>query len=64
MRAYETLRDAGRNFEVVYVSSDRSPDALSEYFSTMPWLAFPFQDVRIGKLTKHFNVKGKLTMEL
>ena len=56
--AYQTLQTAGHNFEVVYVGSDRSVEYFSEYFSTMPWLAVPFGDARIDKLTKHFNVKG------
>jgi len=56
--AYQTLTTAGRNFEVIYVGSDRSVEYFREYFGSMPWLAVPFGDARIDKLTKHFNVKG------
>jgi len=59
---YKTLTSAGRNFEVVYVGSDRSAEYFTEYFSSMPWLAVPFGDARIDKLTKHFNVKSMCTL--
>jgi len=55
---YQALAAAGRNFEVVYVGSDRSSDSFSEHVGTMPWLAIPFGDPRLDKLAKHFNVKG------
>ena len=58
MKTYEKLKAAGRNFEIVYVSWDRSYETFSEYYATMPWLAVPFQDPRIVKLAKHFKVKG------
>lgn len=31
-------------FEVVFVSSDRAPDAFNEYWGKMPWLALPFAE--------------------
>jgi len=55
---YQTLTTAGQNFEVVYVGSDRSVEYFTEYFSSMPWLAVPFGDARLHKLTKHFSIKG------
>jgi len=55
---YQILTAAGQNFEVVYVGSDRSLEYFNEYFSSMPWLAIPFGDARIDKLTKHFSIKG------
>lgn len=64
INVYENLQNAGQNFEVIYVSSDRSPETFSEYFEQMPWLAFPYGDPRIAKITKHFNVKGIPTLLL
>jgi len=55
---YQTLTATGQNFEVVYVGADRSLEYFTEYFSSMPWLAIPYGDVRHDKLTKHFAVKG------
>ena len=55
---YQKLAAAGKNFEVVYVGSDRSVEYFTEYFSSMPWLAVPFGDARPAKLTTHFNIKG------
>jgi len=60
---YQALRTSGRNFEVVYVGSDRSVEYFHEYFSSMPWLGIPFGDARIDKLTKHFNVKGTFDVQ-
>lgn len=59
---YQTLLSEHLNFEVVYVGSDRSVESFREYFSSMPWLAIPFGDARIDKLTNHFNVKGTCSM--
>lgn len=58
INVYQTLTAAGQNFEVVYVGADRSVENFTECFGSMPWLAIPFGDARVNKLTKHFNVKG------
>ena len=34
----------GKEFEVVFVSLDRSQEGFDQYFETMPWLAVPFSD--------------------
>ena len=36
--------DKGKNFEVVFASSDRDEESFNEYYATMPWLAVPFSD--------------------
>lgn len=56
---YNKIRLDGKNFEMVFVSSDRSPESFDDYFSSMPWLAIPYQDPRITDLTKYFGVQGK-----
>ena len=48
VKAYEALRERGIDFEVVYVSSDKSAEEFDKYFDSMPWLALPFED-RAGK---------------
>ena len=41
---YNSLKAEGKNFEVVFVSADKSPPAFSNYFSIMPWLAIDYSD--------------------
>merc|ERR1712118_449595 len=59
MGKYEEIKAAGKKFEIVFVSSDRSDDAFKEYFAEMPWLALPYAD-RAAKndLSKVFGVQG------
>jgi len=53
---YEKLKNAGRNFEVVFVSADQSEEDFTNYFKMMPWLAVPFDDKFISQLTERFEV--------
>jgi nucleoredoxin len=49
----------GKNFEVIFVSSDRDERAFDEYRDEMPWLAMPFRDRELkAKLSKTFKVTG------
>ena len=59
-RAYEKLTgEMGKNFEVIFVSSDRDERAFDEYRDEMPWLAIPFRDRELkAKLSKTFKVTG------
>jgi len=56
---YNTYKAAGKNAEVVFVSSDRDQAAFDEYFGEMPWTALPY-DARAAKdkLSKKFKVSG------
>ena len=59
-RAYEQLTgEMGKDFEVVFVSSDRDEAAFDEYRGEMPWLALPFaaRDLK-AKLSATFKVNG------
>lgn len=40
-KCYEELRSAGKQFEVVWMSSDKDVSGFNEYFREMPWLALP-----------------------
>merc|ERR1712159_475708 len=53
------IKEAGKKFEIVFVSSDRDEGAFKEYFAEMPWLALPYAD-RDAKndLSKCFGVSG------
>jgi len=56
---YKGLRAAGKELEIVFVSSDRDESAFSEYFAEQPWLALPYanRDAK-NKLSKQFKVNG------
>lgn len=56
---YEKMKDAGKKFEIVFVSSDRDQGAFDEYFTEMPWMAMPYNErKRKAKLSKKFGVSG------
>jgi len=54
----EALDKEGVRLPIVFGSSDRDAAAFSEYFSTMPWFAFPYGDKRIDALKRKFEVSG------
>jgi len=42
--AYTALREAGKKFQLIFISSDKDEGAFNNYYSTMPWLALPYPD--------------------
>ena len=58
VKTYNQLKKDGKDFEIIFVSSDRKEDNFKEYFETMPWLALPFNDQRCKKLSQRFEVSG------
>lgn len=58
--AYNELKTAGKPFEVVLVTSDKSEADMRAYMKghDMPWLAVPFGDKPIDALKKKFVVAG------
>ena len=57
---YKKMKAAGKDFEVVYVSLDKSLDQWKDYTAHMPWLCVPWegtQDVRM-KLATKFGAQG------
>jgi nucleoredoxin len=58
-KSYKQMKEAGKNFELIFVSSDKTQEAFNEYFSEMPWMALPFEDRDTkNKLSKKFKVRG------
>ncbi|KAH7731589.1 NXN protein [Aphelenchoides avenae] len=56
--AYKQMKSSGHPFEIFFCSSDRTQESFQEHFSSMPWLAFPFdQDVQ-NTLTRAYNISG------
>lgn len=60
---YEDLKAKGKNFEIVFASSDKSEKEFLEYHAEQPWLALPFanRDAK-AKLSKKFKVGGIPTL--
>jgi len=58
VETYKAVKAAGKDFEVIFVSSDRSAADFQKYFSEMPWLAIPQGDKRKGQLSELFEVEG------
>lgn len=60
---YATLKAANKDFEVVFVSSDRDEAAFDSYFGEMPWLALPYKErERKEQLSALFKVQGIPTL--
>ncbi|CAM9377780.1 unnamed protein product [Ectocarpus sp. 4 AP-2014] len=59
VKAYNAVRAAGKEFEVVLIGSDRKEDDFLRYHKEMPWLALPFPDrERKSSLSTKFRVRG------
>jgi len=60
VEAANELREAGKPFEIIFVSSDRSADAMQGYMQdyNMPWLAIPFGDAKIRELGGRYGIRG------
>ncbi len=62
---YRNIIKAGQQFEIVFVSSDRSQSEADAYFKDMPWKALPFADrARKDALSQKFGVQGIPTLVL
>lgn len=55
---YEKIKGAGKPFEVVFVSADRSEESFNDYYKEMPWLAVPYNDSRKNILPMEMEVQG------
>ena len=61
--AYTALKEQHPDFEIVFVSSDRSEQDFGHYLDDMPWVALPFADRTSAKvLGEHFEVEGIPTL--
>lgn len=58
IKAYHDIKAKDSTFEVIFLSSDHDQSAFDEFFSTMPWLAIPFGDVRKTILQRKFKIQG------
>eukprot|EP00457_Paulinella_chromatophora_P002110 gb/GEZN01002114.1/.p2 GENE.gb/GEZN01002114.1/~~gb/GEZN01002114.1/.p2 ORF type:complete len:336 (+),score=38.07 gb/GEZN01002114.1/:1154-2161(+) len=65
IRVYNENKAAGKPFEVVFVSQDHDLSKFNTYFSSMPWLAIPFEETQLRQqLMQAFGVRGIPTVVL
>ena len=55
---YEEVNANEHQLEIIFASRDKDENSFNEYFATMPWLAFPFDDERISKFKNLYDVTG------
>lgn len=62
---YTKIKDKGKKFEVIFISSDRDQSAFNEYYNEMPWNALPFTATeQIGKVKQKYAIRGIPTLIL
>jgi nucleoredoxin len=60
---YKKVTDAGKPFEVVFVSADKDQSTFDGYLKEMPWCAVPYSDRKSARnLENHFDVGGYPTL--
>jgi len=58
-KKYAELKEAGKNFEVVFVSSDSDEEACTSYYGEQPWLLMPYSDrERKETLSEKYDCQG------
>jgi thiol-disulfide isomerase/thioredoxin len=61
---YRELVGAGKNFDIVFVSSDKSEQEMKDYFGQMPWKALPFSSSKKQELVSKYNGSSLPTLVL
>ena len=47
------------SFEIVYVTSDKTPEEFQSFIKDMPWYAIPYEERRKFKLLRTTKVEGQ-----
>jgi len=55
---YKKVNANEKQIEIIFISCDREEIQYKKYFSEMPWLTLPYQDVRIEALSEEYGCKG------
>ncbi|KAL1502490.1 hypothetical protein ABEB36_007625 [Hypothenemus hampei] len=62
---YTVIRKREPNFEIIFISSDRSAESYGAYMESMPWLAVPFQQASVrAELAQLYGIRGIPTLLL
>ncbi|KAK6927768.1 DC1 [Dillenia turbinata] len=54
----EILNNTNEDFEIIFISTDRGHEEFMQSFSSMPWLAIPYEDETRQDLCRVFEIKG------
>lgn len=64
-KLYKECKSKGKNFEIIFVSSDRDQSSFDSYFSEMPWVSLDFKERDLkGTLSEIYDVSGIPTLVL
>ena len=55
---YSEVNLDDKEFEVLFISTDKTEDDFKEHYKSMPWLAIPYADPRIKQLLNKYKVVG------
>jgi thiol-disulfide isomerase/thioredoxin len=58
VQTYKELQAAGKQVEVVFISSDKDATQFQEYLNLMPWVALPFEAPERTSLGSELGVNG------
>ena len=61
---YHKLKETRRDFEFIYVSSDRTEEEWKTSLASMPWLSFHYGDERPEAIRKSFHIDCKCLVHL
>ena len=63
IKLYNELKEAGKSFEVIFISSDHSQEDFDNYYKDMPWCHLKFADRSYkDALSETFEVEGIPTL--
>ena len=55
---YKVANEKKKQIEIIFVSFDRNEEGYNEYYGSMPWLSFPFNDQEKMRIAKDFEING------
>ena len=55
---YRKSNEKEKVLEIIFVSGDHAEDEFKEYFSSMPWVAIPYDSEAIEELGEGLEIKG------
>ncbi|CAM9356821.1 unnamed protein product, partial [Chrysoparadoxa australica] len=63
-QTYEAVKAAGKDFEVVFVSSDKEEEEFNGYIKDMPWLSVPYAGKLKSIIAQLLGIRGLPTLLL
>ena len=55
---YKNVNSEKKQIEIIFNSSDQDLNGFNEYFSTMPWIATPFESEEKGKIDEACGINS------